>query len=53
MSLRDELGFYVEHNQVKSTKTRKDLFDNVVPEAVRPASPQEIKMYDLLVTLTK
>lgn len=53
MSLQEELGFRVEDRQVKTTATRVDMFDNVVPRAVRPATHEEIKMYDMLVELTK
>lgn len=52
MSLAEELGFYVEHDQVKSFKTRKDQFDNIVPASVRPASKQEIAMFNMLVEIT-
>lgn len=51
MSLADELGFYVEDGHVKSTERRKDMADNIVAATVRPATPQEIKMYDMLVEI--
>lgn len=53
MSLAEELGFYVEDGRVKSFETRKDSFENTVAATVRPATVEEIKMYDMLVEITK
>jgi hypothetical protein len=47
-TLYETLGFKVEDKQVKTFETRKDSFDNVVPQGVRPATHEEIKMWDLL-----
>ena len=53
MGLPEELGFFVKDGQMKTFETRKDQFDNVVSRGIRPATPQEVAMYEMLVELSK
>lgn len=47
----NQLGFRVKDDQIQSLETRKNLEDKEVPQAVRPATLQEKKMWYLLIEL--
>lgn len=49
--LCEQLGFRVRDRHIETHATRKNFEDKLVPAGVRPATDQEIKMWDLMLTL--
>lgn len=49
--LTEALKFKVEDGQVKTEAMRKDSFDQMVPEGVRPATAQEIELWNIAVEI--
>lgn len=48
--LYSQLGFKVEDGQVKTFAQKKNIFNKDVPQGVRPATKQEILLWDALVS---
>lgn len=49
--LTEVLKFKVEDDQVKTAAMRKDSFDQLVPEGVRPATAQEVALWNIAVDI--
>lgn len=47
----EQLGFIVKDKQIQSSETRINFEDKEVPKGVRPATEQEIKLWDMLMRL--